>query len=83
MLPPPRIQSLIRRSRSPPPDAEQRPEGVEWVEAPVEPESELVEVSLKVLRADSVVTAPQASHALVDRALNSDELSFCSQNLSQ
>src|SRR3972149_6695178 len=40
-------------------DAQQRPEGVERVEAPVKAEGELVQVCLEMLRADAVVAAQQ------------------------
>ena len=46
---------MTRRHR----DTEQRAEGVERVEAAVEPESELVEVGLQMLGADAVVDAVQ------------------------
>ena len=36
-------------------DAEQGAEGVEWVEAPVEAERELIEVGLKMMMADTVM----------------------------
>ena len=39
----------------------ERPEGIEWVEAAIEAERELVEVCLEVLGADAVVNAVQPS----------------------
>jgi hypothetical protein len=38
-------------------DAEQGAEGVEWIEAPVKAERELIGVGLKMLAADTVVDA--------------------------
>jgi hypothetical protein len=40
-----------------PRDPEERAEGVEWVEPPIEAERELVEVGLQVLGADTVMDA--------------------------
>ena len=42
-------------------DAEERSEGIEWVEATVEAERELVEVCLQMLRADAVMGAGEPS----------------------
>jgi hypothetical protein len=53
------VEVGVRRTLGPAADPEQRPEGVERVEAPVEAERELVEVRLEVLRRDAVMDAVQ------------------------
>ena len=55
--PPTLVERLVRRRLRRRSDAQQAPEGVEWVEPPVEAKRELVQVRLKVLRRDAVVNS--------------------------
>src|SRR5712691_5075602 len=55
VLPLARVQPVIRGAFAIGPDAEQGTEGVERVEAAVKSERKLVQVGLKVLRADGAV----------------------------
>ena len=58
MLPRSFVQPVIGRAFAVRPDAEQRAECIEGVEAAIEPERELVEVGLQVLRLDAPVVRP-------------------------
>src|SRR5580658_362231 len=57
MLPLVVIQPVIGRRLHRPTNAKQRAEGVERIETAIEPERELVEVGLKVLRRDAVMNS--------------------------
>jgi len=57
VLPFPRIEFVEGRCADVAGDAEQGAEGVEWVEAPVKAERELIEVGLKMAAADTVMDA--------------------------
>ena len=57
VLPFPRVEFVKGRCADVAGDVEQGTEGVEWVEAPVKAERELIEVGLKMLAADTVVDA--------------------------
>ncbi len=57
VLPFPRIEFVEGRCADVASDAEQGAEGIEWVEAPVKAERELIEVGLKMLAADTVMDA--------------------------
>jgi hypothetical protein len=59
VLPLPRVQLRVGRGLAASAKAEQRLEGVEWVEPAVEAKGELVEVRLKVLGIDTVMNASQ------------------------
>lgn len=58
MLPSPFVQPVIGRAFAVRADAEQRAECIEGVEPAIEPERELIEVGLQVLRLDAPVMCP-------------------------
>ena len=70
MTPFARIKRFVSRRGGFASDAEQRAEGVERIESPIEPEGKLVEVGLQVLRADAVVGADQPGLQVGEHQMN-------------
>ncbi len=76
MLPLMVIQPIISRRLRCPANPKQRPEGVERVEAAIEPERELIEVGLKVLRRDAVMNALQPAFQVAENQMNDRQVIF-------
>lgn len=70
MLPVTGIEIGVGGGLSVPADAQQRPKGVERVEAPVKAEGVFVEVRLKVLLADPVVAALQPAFEVAEHQMH-------------
>ena len=75
-MPVARIQPLVGRRCSVAADAEQRPEGVERIEAPVEPERKFVEIGLKMLRRDAVMAALKPTFEVAENQVDDREKFF-------
>src|SRR5216683_3025378 len=74
VLPTARIKPFVGRSGGVPADSEQRAEGIERVEAAVEPKGELVEVGLKMLRADAVMAAHQPAFEVAENQVDDGQV---------
>src|SRR6266849_6485722 len=74
VLPTARIKPFVGRSGGVPADPEQRTEGIEGVKAPVEPEGELIEVGLKVLRANAVMAAHQPAFEVAENQVDDGQV---------
>lgn len=74
VLPTARIKPFVGRGGGVPANSEQRTEGIERVEAAVEPEGELVEVGLKVLRADAVMAAHQPAFQVAENQVDDGQI---------
>lgn len=77
VLPLAAVQPVIGRAFAVGPDAEQRAERIEGVEAPVKAERELVEVRLQVLMADRAVVCPgQPSLQVAENQVDDGQVFF-------
>lgn len=77
VLPLARIQAVIGRAFAIGPDAQERAEGVERVEAAVKPERELIQVGLQVLVADRAVVRPgQPSFEVAENQVDDGQVFF-------
>ena len=74
MHPFPRIEFIEGRCSDIASDAEQGAEGVEWVEAPVKAERELIEVGLKMLMADTVMDADEPRFQIGEDEMNDRQI---------
>ena len=78
VLPLPAVEAIVGRAFAVRTDTQQRAEGIERGEAPVKAKGELVEVGLKVLRADAVVRAAKPSLQVAENQVKV-KFSHCSK----
>ena len=76
VLPDTVIQIVIRWRNHLPTDTEQRAEGVEWVEPSVKPESELIEICLKMLWTNAVMHALQPTLQVCEDEVTDRQIVF-------
>ena len=77
VLPLAAVEAVIGRAFAIRPDAEQRAEGVEGIEAAVKAERELIQVGLQVLMADRAMVRPgQPSLEIAENQVDDGEVFF-------